>query len=140
MWGDMHAEVLCTASSDHTFKMWSLTPGTIPVRNTYESFAGTENEFSPRFICSGAEEIGQWSGSSTNPVFVGEDIEPCHSPVVQSECTTINIKCYCFQIVTYNLVRPSHHLRNLFYCITRDGQLASLNVRRNTRDSLVPHM
>jgi hypothetical protein len=81
----MHAEILCTASSDHTFKMWSLTPGSIPVHNAYNSFADVEDEYSPKFICSGAEGIGQWSNMGDSLFFVGEDREPCRSPVVQSK-------------------------------------------------------
>ncbi|KAI9280246.1 WD40-repeat-containing domain protein [Umbelopsis sp. AD052] len=118
-WGNMHAEIICTASSDPTFKMWSLTPGSIPIHNAYNSFVDVEDEYSPKFICSGAEGIGQWSNKDSNISFVGEFRDPCLSPVVQ--------------------IRPSQHWRNLFYCITSNGQLSALNVRRNTRESIVPH-
>ncbi|KAI8575358.1 hypothetical protein K450DRAFT_262214 [Umbelopsis ramanniana AG] len=115
----MHPEIICTASSDQTFKMWSLTPGSLPVHNAYNSFVDVEDEYSPKFICSGAEGIGQWSSKDSSLLFVGEFRDPCLSPVVH--------------------IRPSQHWRNLYYCITCNGQLSALNVRRNTREDIVPH-
>jgi hypothetical protein len=87
----MHTEILCTASSDKTLKMWGLTPGTMPIMDTYESMVGVENDLAPRFVCSGAICVGDWGVSQDNPVFVGEDIEPCLGPVIKSKY--IPVKC-----------------------------------------------
>jgi hypothetical protein len=65
--------------------MWSLTPGSIPVQNAYDNFGDVEDEYSPKFICSGAIGVGQWTDKDPNLFFVGEDIEPCQSPIVQSK-------------------------------------------------------
>ncbi|KAH8548925.1 WD40-repeat-containing domain protein [Umbelopsis sp. PMI_123] len=118
-WANTHAEIICTASSDQTLKMWSLTPGSIPVQNAYDNFGDVEDEYSPKFICSGAIGVGQWTDKDPNLFFVGEDIEPCQSPIVQ--------------------IRSSQHWRNLFYSVTRKGQLTAINVRLNTRESMAPH-
>ncbi|KAG2171614.1 hypothetical protein INT43_008340 [Umbelopsis isabellina] len=118
-WANLHPEILCTCSSDSSLKMWSLTPGTIPVKDTYERLSGIENEYAPIYVCSGAAGIGEWGAATEHPVFVGEDIQPCQGPIVQ--------------------VHTSQHMRSMFYCITSEGQLTAHNVRYNTRDGFVIH-
>lgn len=119
--------------------MWSLTPGTIPVKDTYERLSGTENEYAPIYVCSGAAGIGEWGAAVEHPVFVGEDISPCQGPVVQGKYLRKDGLILFGKVLKLALVHNSLHMRSMFYCITSEGQLAAHNVRYNTRDGFVIH-